>query len=391
MSRAARQDGPTRGRRRPRRVALAVGYPSGFEDEIVRGAIDYAEQADRWKFIGRGHRPFMPFEEIDLSSVDGVIGLLSPTGAAAIRQAGVAAVNCSTRDADLPLPRVGNDDAAIGRMGAAHLLERGLAHLGFLSIGDTWYGEQRMAAFRQVIEQEAGRTCHVLAGVEGDREVFEPAMRRWLEQLPRPIAVMAVNDSHALNLMNVAMAMGLRIPEDLAVLGVDNDRWAVAMSPVAISSVAIDARQIGYRAARLLDRLMDGQAPPPPQWIPPVGVVARRSTDIVLAEDSLVAAALGYMRDHCGEPLTVEDVLMAVGGSRRSLEMRMKRATGQTPQAAIFAAQIERGKRLLASSDHTMGEISRACGFGRQEQFSRVFKRLTGLTPGQYRQQRRTR
>jgi LacI family transcriptional regulator len=371
----------------PRRVCLAVGYPSGFEDEIVRGAIDYTEHTHRWKFVGRGHRPFMPFEEIDLSAVDGVIGLLSRSAAEAIRKAGVAAVNCSTRDADLPLPRVGNDDAAIGRMGAAHLLARGFAHFGFVRIGNTWYGEQRLRAFRQVIE-EAGRTCQVLADVEDTREVFEPAMRQWLAEVARPIGVMAINDSHGLNLIQAAGALGLRVPDDVAVLGVDNDRWATAMSPVALSSVAIDARQIGTRAAELLDRLMDGEPAPPPQWIPPIAVVTRQSTDITVAEDPQVAMALAYMRDHCGEGITVDDVLMVVGGSRRSLEMRLKRATGQTPQAAIFAAQIERAKRLLVHSNQMLGPISRACGFGRQEQFSRVFKRLTGLTPGQYRRQR---
>lgn len=366
-----------------RRVALAVGYPSGFEDQIVRGAIDFAAEVGHWKFVGGGHRPFQPFDQIDLGAVDGVIGLFFPEQTEALVRAGVVAVNTSTRVADQPLARVGNDDEAIGRMGAEHLLQRGFTQYGFVGLAEAWFSEGRFAGFRQVIEEVAGRQC-----IFGE---VHTSIQSWLKGLPRPIGIMAVNDNIALRLIEAIVELGWRIPEDVAVLGVDNDTWACAMSPVPISSVELDARQVGYRAAQLLDGLMDGQVVPPPRWIAPLGVVTRRSTDIVLAQDALVVDAMRFIRDECGRGLCVEDVLYELGVSRRTLENRMKRAIGQTPQMAIYGAQIERAKKLLLTTESNLGDIGRACGFDRQERFSLIFKRHTGLTPGQFRQRQVTR
>lgn len=367
-------------------MALAVGYPAGFEDEIVQGALDYAEQAASWHFLGNGHRPFRPFEEIDLNAVDGVIGLIGPGWVKSIERAGIKAVNCSTRHEDLPLPRVGNDDEAIGRLGARHLLERGFARFGFAGTSANWYTRRRLVGFRQVIEQDAGYACEVLELPAGETaEEVSARLKAWLPQLPRPIAIMVENDTRALLAIRAAMEAGLHVPEDVAIIGVDNDRWATAMSRVPISSVALDARQIGYQAARLLDRLMAGEPAPAPEWVPPVGVVTRRSTDVILSDDPVVIAALRFIRDHCDQPLGVDNVLEVVNVSRRSLENRLRRATGLTPQSAIFQARIERAKKLVLANRLNFGEISRACGFDRQEQFNRVFKRITGLTPSAFR------
>lgn len=372
-------------------VALAVGYPGGFEDEIVRGALDYAAHVDHWQFHGQGHRPFMPFDQIDLDRVDGVIGLFGPHMVVEVDQAGICAVNTSTRFEDLPLPRVGNDDVAMGRLGAEHLLKLGFAHFGFLAGSPAWYAERRLAGFAEVLEQRAGRECRVFRYEDSDLAAERDSLSNWLGALPKPIAIMAANDATALEAIENLVALGLRIPEDVAVLGVDNDMWASAMSPVPISSVSLNARQIGYRAAELLDRLMAGEPPPrEPQWISPTGVVIRRSTDIVLAEDVLVVDALRFIREQCGQGIHVEDVLDELAVSRRTLENRMKRAIGKTPQVAIFQAQVEQAKKLLISSDWNLGDIGRACGFSRPERFSLVFKRLVGLTPGQFRQRQIT-
>ncbi|MBI1336554.1 MAG: helix-turn-helix domain-containing protein [Phycisphaera sp.] len=369
-------------------VALAVGYPAGFEDEIVHGAIDYSDQFGHWQLASAGHRPFLPFDEIDLTEIDGVIGLLWPEMAEAIARAGVAAVNTSTRIAELPLPRVGNDDEAIGRMGAEYLLGKGYPHFGFVSDPNAWYSHRRREGFQRLIQERAGQTCRVLELASNSEEQSESMIKRWLDENPRPIALMAVNDSYGRRLINTVVKVGLRVPEDVAVLGVDNDRWASTTSAVPMSSVALDARQIGYKAAQMLDHLMKGDPAPPPVWVPPIGVVTRRSTDIVMSADPLVIEALRVIRERCGQTLTVDGLLDVLGVSRRSLETRMKKAIGQTPQSAIFRAQVEKSKPMLLNTPATMAQISEACGFHRQERFSLVFKRLTGLTPGRFRQER---
>ncbi|MBI1335882.1 MAG: helix-turn-helix domain-containing protein [Phycisphaera sp.] len=370
------------------RVGLAHSLSSDNNYEFVLGVFDYCEHINHWQFVTAGDRFFLREGELDPARIDGVIGSYATTQSIEpLIKAGVAVVNLSNALADLQLPRVGNDDLAIGRMGAAHLLERGFAQFGYLGEHGYWFSRQRGEGFRDIIERQARRECHWYeCGGEGAKPM-RVEIRDWLSQLPKPIAVMTSNDHLAGIAVTVAEELGLRVPDDVAVLGVDNYRWVILMTRTPISSVAPDGRLIGYRAAKLLDDLMAGQPAPPPQWIRPLGVVTRRSTDIMLADDTVVSEALRYIREHCLEGITVEDVLDVVRISRRSLEYRMKRSVGYTPQVAITRAQIERAKKLLIESDLTMGQVSRTCGFRSQNSFCVTFKHHTGLPPGQYRQQ----
>jgi LacI family transcriptional regulator len=370
-----------------RRVALAVANPGGFGGSIVRGAIDFLENVSHWRFVSFDGNPFGRFSEIDLTVVDGVIGFFQHEAHLnALADSGVPAVNVSNLFAEVPLPRVCCDDLAIGRMGAEYLLERGFSDFAFVGFDDAWFSQQRLAGFTETIDQ-AGRSCSVfqrsLAALSNDPPMIAP----WLADLRMPVAVLAANDVMATGVVEVATALGLRVPDEVAVLGVDNDQWAMATAAVPISSVEPDGRRIGHVAAQFLDGLMDGGAAPRDQIIPPIGVVSRRSTDITLANDALVSDALRYIRDHYHEGIEVEDVLAALDVSRSTLERRMKSAIGRTPHHAISRARVERAQQMLASSDATVDQISRACGFRRQTRLNEAFKRQTGMTPGQYRRQ----
>lgn len=188
----------------------------------------------------------------------------------------------------------------------------------------------------------------------------------------------------ACELIGAAGHLGIRIPQAVAVLGVDNNHWLTQLAHPPMSSIEPDWRQIGYRAASLLNRLMLGEPAPSPSWIPPLFVDARASTDILLSEDPLVAQALQCIRDHCLEDISVEFVRQELGISRRKLEMRMRHATGQSPYRAICRARMEKAKRRLIQTDDTLAKIAKDCGVA-QNQFYILFKRFTGMTPGQYR------
>ena len=168
----------------------------------------------------------------------------------------------------------------------------------------------------------------------------------------------------------------------------DNNEWISALAAAPLSSIEPDWEQIGYCAVQMLDGLMDGEIHERPRWIAPVGAVTRRSTDIILAKDELVVEALRYIRDHCGRGISIDMMLDELRASRRSLEVRMRRAIGQTPQVAIFNAQIEQAKKLLVATDKSIGQIARDCGFRHQARLNNLFKRYTGTTPGQFRRQR---
>ncbi|MEO0587041.1 MAG: XylR family transcriptional regulator [Planctomycetota bacterium] len=373
---------------RKRRVALAVTGRSTHEDETVRGALAYHSDIGRWQLVTGNLRPFVPARELDLSAVDGVISTFnSRSWAEEVIQAGVPAVNTSSAIADLPMACVVNDDEAIGRLGGQYLLERGFEHYGFLTVGNSLFGERRIAGFKRMVEGNAGRVCHVSRGFTSDDWGRPERLAEWLKGLPKPIAIMAENDTWGCQLIDAAASIGLSVPEDVAVLGVDDDEWLTIVCATPMSSIATNAKEIGYRAAQLLDRLMSGSPlPDKPQLIPPKKVVARKSTDVVISDDRMVTNALRFIREHCAEIVTVEDVLDEIGVSRKTLELRMKRVTGQTPRNAIFRARIEKSKRMLSNSSTPVGEIARICGFRQSNHFNTVFKRLTGMTPGEYRQ-----
>lgn len=371
-----------------RRVAfLDTLAKQGFNRPVL-GALKYANEINRWDFVGRSNEPYISIKQIDPATVDGVIGLLNhPALVEAIAATGVHAVNVSNKFNDHRLPRVGHDEQAIGRLGAEHLLTCGFTQFAFLGWAEAWFAEQRMKAFQEMIE-DAGHACLTYAlptysGGEDDRLIID-----WLASLPKPIAIMVFSDDFGTGVISAANRLSLTVPDEVAVLSVNNTWLATMMTRPPMSSIELDAEHVGYRAAKMLDELMADQGPPSPQWVEPIGVVERRSTQVVLHDNPLVTRAMRYIADHATEGITVTDVLEAVGVSRTTLENHMKRAFGQTPQVAIFRARFKHAKNLLTTTDQTLGQIAIACGFGRQDHFCTAFKRQHGMTPGQYRKQR---
>lgn len=374
----------------PIRVAVVVSIRQPIEEQIVRGVLQYADQHGPWRFVTHHGMPFVPLDEVRVDEADGVIGTIHFRGELAdqIERAGVKAVNTFTGHEKSTVPRVACDDLAVGRLGAEHLLERGFRQYAFLMQANLWLSHRRYEGFRQVIEDRSNCPCHLINDLATGPVRRPEVLAEALQRLPKPIAVMCATDLLAQRLVDAAGMIGLRVPEDLAVLGVENHVWLSAIAGTPLSSVELNGERIGYRAAQTLEALLTGQPVPPTQWIPPLGVVTRRSTDMTYADDPLAVEALRFIADHCHEAIRVEDVLEAVGVSRTSLEVRLKRATGKTPQLAIFNAQVNRAKKMLINSDLTVAQIARQCGFARHERLNVVFKRLTGMTPGQFRQQR---
>lgn len=357
---------------------------------MVRGILDYRQHTEHWRIAGVGSEPFAFLQDaLNTGEVNGVIcPMQNPLAANRLKKLGIPFVTVSAALPDMDLPRVTTDFSAVGKLGGEYLLSRGFTQYGFVGLDGVWSSRQTLAGFLEVVEQYAGRTCHATETRWVRTPEQQVVLRDWLESLPKPIGIMAFVDVLGRAVIDMAAELGLRVPDDVAVLGVTNDRWATELAEPPMSSIRLDQRTIGYQAAKVLDAMMAGEAPPAPQWIPPVCVLTRRSTEISLAEDPIVSQALHFIRDHCLEEITVEDVLNEVKISRRSLEKRMKAAIGVTPQVAITRTRIERAKRLLIDSDMTIGEISRMCAFTYQQGFVVVFKRLVGVTPGQYRRQR---
>lgn len=294
------------------------------------------------------------------------------------------------------VPKIRPDNVVIGHLGAEHFLERGFYHFGFAGFANTQWARERRDGFVEALRL-AGQSCDVL-DVEwpGDLTPFwdesqTNVLADWLRGLPKPVAVMSCNDLRALQLISAAHTANYLVPEEVAVLGANNDAIRCDLSYPPLSSVAANPFQVGYAAAECLAQLMDGHAPENmDQRIDPVGVVTRHSTDVLAINDRNVAAALSYIREHACRGTSVEAVLKHAAASRSQLEKKFRRFLGRSPQSEIRRVQVARIKQLLVDTDFPLKKIADLTGFEHVEYLSVVFKRFTGETPGGYRKKRQS-
>jgi LacI family transcriptional regulator len=286
-----------------------------------------------------------------------------------------------------------SDDKRVGEQAAKHFLEKGYRQFAFVG-SDITCSHLRAAGFRSEIER-AGFSCALLdqefestfKGRGWDNLDREGQLVNWLNTLQRPLALLACNDIRARAIAQVCRNQGIRVPEDIAILGVDNDDLECTLSDPPLSSVVIPWRRIGYEAAAMLDRILDGDGQIQPQeiTIPPVGVVERQSTDSISVSDPDVAAAVRYIRQHAHERTSVDDILREVPIGRRSLEKRFRAVLKRSPLDEIRRVHIERAKQLLAMTELSIPEVARASGFGGSTWFSEAFHAQAGQSPAQYR------
>ncbi|WP_428937557.1 substrate-binding domain-containing protein [Fontivita pretiosa] len=329
-----------------------------------------------------------------------------------------------------PFPRILPDDVATGQMAAQHFLERGFRHFAFFGGKRFLWSREREKGFRQEIERAFRQRAelHTRANPQpndrngrritspatiteftfashGDSDDLAPAaplqgrrhrrrasaMSNWLLSLPKPLALFAANDLWGFELVQAARDAGLHVPDDVAVLGVDNEELLCEMAHPPLSSIRIAAEQIGRAAVMLLDRmLLEGLTNLPasslPPRIPPIEVVTRQSTDVLAVEDPNVAEAIRYIRAHAVEGLSVKQMLDALPVNRRTLERRFISVLGHSPLDEIRRVRLERAKALL-QTDLPIYEVAARSGFATAEYLATSFLQATGMTPTAYRRQ----
>lgn len=283
-------------------------------------------------------------------------------------------------------PWVKSDDSAIARLAANHFLERGFRNFAFCGDSRFSWSNRRGEQFGILI-RGAGRECHIYEPVSPASNSHEEveAIAAWLTQLPRPAAVFACYDNRGQQVLEACRRAGLSVPEDVAVLGVDNDEVLCVLSPPPLSSVILNTRRTGWEAAALLSLMMKGEKlAPDAHLIPPLGIETRQSSDILAIADPKIAAALRYIREHACDGLRVSDVLKHCPMARRALESRFKQLLGRTPRQEILRVQLNRVKELLIGTELPVWEIADRTGFD-PEYLSVVFKQETSITPSEYR------
>jgi LacI family transcriptional regulator len=379
----------------PPKVALLVETSNTYARELLRGINSYVREHQSWSLFlsehGRGE--VVPCWLKDWRGQGIIARVENMQIARAILATKLPAVDVSFGLEHSPFPRVVTDSLETTRLAAEHLVERGFTHFGYCGDNQYHWSRIRSGLFAGHVHR-AGQLCHVF---ESAKKTTDPekawdaeldAIARWLNKLPKPIGVMACYDIRGQQVLEACRRLGLEVPDQVAVIGVHNDELLCELCNPPLSSVIPNARRAGYEAAALLGRMMKGEKIPLQRLlIAPVGVATRQSTDVVAVSDPQFSKVVRFIRDHACEGITVEDVLRAVPMSRKVLERRFKDVLGRTPHEHLMRVKIEQAKSLLATTDLSVAAIAERCGSEHGDYFSVAFKRLTGVTPGQYRVQ----
>ncbi len=375
-----------------RSVALLIETSNAYSRGLLRGIHDYVRKHAAWSiYLPEQERAAKPPEWLSRWKGDGIIARIETNEiATVVRKTKLPVVDVSAARYLPDIPWVETDDAAISQLAAEHLIERGFRHFGFVGDPGFEWSNLRRDSFVKFIAS-SGFDCHLFHSVsrtdgnyDWDRE--QDTLGKWLASLPKPIGIMACYDIKAQQVLDACRSQEIAVPEQVAVIGVDNDELLCEFCDPPLSSVMSDALRAGYAAASMLDRMMSGE-PMEQQSIlfAPVGIATRQSTDILAIDDADIAAALRFMRTNFMTGINVADVVKQIPLSRRVFESRFVKLLGRTPHDELTRLRIERVKELLSETELSLSAIAARVGFRHEEYLSVAFKKQTGLTPSAFR------
>ena len=384
------------------KVALLVETARGYGRQVLHGIVRYARLHGPWAFYVTPGDFVQSLPQMEEWGGTGIIARVgSPQVAKAILATQLPVVALDLSETQLApespwsrMSQLSSDSEGAVRLAVKHLLEKGLHHIGFVGIAGKIWSDRRHQAFeRQMAEAGYEALAYVCARrrpLPWGRE--QMVMSRWLAGLPKPVGILACNDDRGREVLAACRQAKLRVPEEVAVIGVDNDELLCDLSDPPLSSVALGAERAGFEAAALLDDLMAGRVKKPQRLVAAaLGVVARRSTDVLVHEDAEVAAALRFIHERAGQRIRVYDVVAHLGDARRTFEIRFRQALGRSIHTEIQRTRLERAKHLLLETDLPLPRVARSCGFGSASYLAAVFRRHLGVTPVKYRANNRIR
>ncbi len=381
-----------------RSVALLIESSNAYARGLLQGIIDYQRQHDAWSiYLPEQDRGASPPKWIQNWHGDGVIARIETDEIArVVRRIGIPVVDVSAARRMEQIPWVETDDTQVAILAAEHLIERGFGHFAFCGDSRFNWSTWRSKAFVAALQAKRF-DCNVFelpVYKSGTHSWLQEKrlLAKWIKSLPKPIGLMACYDIRARQVLDICRDLEILVPDQIAVLGVDNDPIVCNLAFPSLTSVIPDAIGAGYRAAELLERMMQGgKSSQESHLMRPLGIETRQSTDIFAVHDEDVRAAAKFIRDNACNGITVVDVLREIPLSRRIFESRFHKATGKTPHEAILSQRLRRVEQLLRESDLSLEAIAVKAGFEHPEYMNVVFRKHFKEPPGRYRNRIRNR
>jgi LacI family transcriptional regulator len=373
------------------RVALLIETTRSYTRDMLAGIRRYVAEHGPWSiFIELRALDSAPPPWLARWDGDGLIcRTFTAEMAKAVKACGLPTVETRSSHLCPQAPFVGMDNSLVGRGVAQHFLTRGYRNFAAYSLDTERFFEQRVQNFVAAVT-EANCACTVLPESEPDTvRDWEKSQRRlseWLVSLPKPVGIFAANDQLGVRLLDACQRAGIAVPEEVAVVGTENEETLCSLASPPLSSLRFDGQRVGYEAAQMLDKMMRGEKPKRMEvLVPPRGIVVRASSDDLVINDKVVQKAARMIREEAATGINVEQICHALHISRSSLERRMKVALGRTPKEEIQRMRFKQVERLLRETELTIESIAAQTGFTHSHYLQAAFKKYHGVTPGQWR------
>lgn len=377
-------------------IAVCVDQFRSHGRGVMRGIAKYVETYGPWSlFIDPLADSKFSHGRSENWRGDGILTYIDERPRAArLRASAIPTVELFAHRNDGLLPLVAHDDFAVGKLAAEHLATRHFRHFAYCGYSGSFSSAQRQRGFTRALLDSGCASPHTLSITRpqmiAEWETAQQELTAWLLRLPKPIGLMACTDHHAHRILDACQRVDIVVPEEVAVVGVDNDEEICRLSNPPLTSVILNSERVGYDGAALLDQLMRKKIrrdKVKPSFIAPLGLVTRRSTDVMAITDPLIAEAARAIRDKACQGLAVDELLKQFKISRSIFYQRFQNALGRSPHYEILRVQLDRVKNLLTQTSLPLKKIAEMAGFDNPNYLSVAFKREIGATPGNYRKE----
>lgn len=369
-----------------KKVALLIETSTSYGRTLIRGIVQYANVASSWVFYNEPRGLMDKLPKLQEWGFDGIIMRDTPENMPLLDMKIPTIVSIRYERAVEGVPNIISDCEKIGSVAAKYLADKQYKHFAYCGFDEMPWSKEREVAFSNSIPQGSFLSIYRKRNLNCDYNQELSEIVQWLKLLPKPVAILSCNDVRGSNVVEACKLAGLRVPQEISILGVNNDDMICDMTSPSLSSISLDIFRAGYEAAKCLDRMMrNKQANLNNIMIEPEAVITRQSTDIFAIEDSDIAAAMHYISQNSKKMIQVDDVAAHVGLNRRSLERRFRQVLGKTVHEQIKQVRIDLMSRFLAETDVPVSEIAYGMGFDDINHVSRYFRSAKGVSPLKYR------